>query len=269
MPRRSARTRSKTAKQLTESSEDEVPATPVIQRNESLTTTRRRRRRRGTTISASTTSVTDSEDDSRLSINSTESNSTEEDICRHTQRPHVDAERLQFIIQQFDDEIETRCLTIKSMGDQCAAKIRRELKLQLFKLPTKVRQMTVREFKQVYGYNIDNVCKMEKEVVEKQVTDRILQTLQTNVSSCKTPRKKIAVLNNDSTPSFHKKKRIMNSNSAVKTQPAKKKARVDDPVIDLHAALQTFGNPQDQLAQAMLLKQQLEAMMADLQRNCV
>lgn len=195
----------------------------------------------------------------------------------------IDKQKLELIIRQYDNEVETRCMTLRTMGEQCCARVQRELAVQLFKLPTKLKQMTVREFKTIYGGDIDNLCRMESVATGQELTSRILQTLHSssnNSSSLsstmmKTPKKPYSSATTASSRLWGTGGKKMVPPSSVSKKSATESTassnvgehQVAAPMFDLQSALSGFDNPKDQLLQAQLLKQQLEAMMADLQRN--
>lgn len=257
-------------RRTTQQQEEEEVSTPVVSRKESMssTTTRRRRRRtsqRSSTASTTTTDSSDCESDqsTQLFTPRNHSRSTKFSNTVSSSLNHIDKQKLELIIHQYDDEVETRCVTLKTMGEQCCARVQRELAVQLFKLPTKLKQMTMKEFKNVYGSDIDNLCRMDGEAAGQEITSRILQTLHSNNNTSKTPRK---TTNSSRLPGTGGKRTIFGSATKKPTRSTEE-PQIAASMFNLQSAIQNIANPKDQLLQAQLLKQQLEAMMADLQRN--
>lgn len=60
-------------------------------------------------------------------------------------------------LQDLEAEVESRCATLRAMADDAATALRQELKLQLLKLPKKVRSMPLQEFKEKFSEDINAV----------------------------------------------------------------------------------------------------------------
>lgn len=62
---------------------------------------------------------------------------------------------LEEALKALEEEVEAKCVALRAMADDAVAELRQELKLQLRKMPKKVRKMPLQEFREKFSEDID------------------------------------------------------------------------------------------------------------------
>lgn len=80
--------------------------------------------------------------------------------------------------EALEEEVEAKCVALRAMADEAVAELRQELKLQLRKMPKKVRKMPLQEFREKFSEDIDALllqninCKLGDGVVAVAATPK-------------------------------------------------------------------------------------------------
>jgi hypothetical protein len=197
--------------------EEEEPTTPVISRKHSIA---RRRRKRKIAV------LEESDDDS----SARPSQSRNENVFQSSSKD----KKLESMLQQLDDEIATRLATLNTMRDQYAASIRRQLNRELLRLPSKVKKMTVKEWRETYNDDLNKLTQVHSSAGEESVDRIILQALNPNTNNSNTtPSTTTTTTNNGKTPKRSTFKPVQSTPQTKKfavtnATPNKKKPRLDN-----------------------------------------
>eukprot|EP01113_Clastostelium_recurvatum_P043414 TRINITY_DN7176_c0_g1_i1.p1 TRINITY_DN7176_c0_g1~~TRINITY_DN7176_c0_g1_i1.p1 ORF type:complete len:218 (+),score=52.05 TRINITY_DN7176_c0_g1_i1:95-655(+) len=100
------------------------------------------------------------------------------DAERRQEEAHDKINQLKFnvLVEEFDLEVEARVSAMRAHAEALAAGLDAALRVEILKLPHKVRTMKMKDFKEIYGGDIGNVIQEDIDTLTQDSSIFISQT---------------------------------------------------------------------------------------------